>query len=80
VATGSNYMTGTEVKLSSHAARITDCSIYGLGTCVHVPIRWNWEPLRGTKQGQIISTNAIVPGLLCVARKFRFLRGDWFWL
>jgi len=71
-------MTKNKMKFSLHAVRILYRSIYSFKQHVHVPIRGNWEPLRGTQQGQILLSNAIVSSKLCIAWKFWLLCGDWF--
>jgi len=43
-----------------------------------VPIRWNGESLRGTQQGEILSSSAIVTSELGVTRELWLLRGDRF--
>jgi len=74
VATGSDcVMKENEEELHSRSSIVLPT----IPILMPVPIRWHREPLRGTKQGQVLSSNAVVPSQLRVARELGLLRGDW---
>jgi hypothetical protein len=74
VATGSDcVMKENEAELRSRLSIVLPTILI----LMFVPIRWYREPLRGTKQGQVLPSNAVVPSQLRVARELGFLRGDW---